>query len=48
VAQALNVTINTVRTHVRKIYEKLAVNSRTEAIYEYNRRMVQQGRPPLS
>lgn len=47
VAQALNVTINTVRTHVRNIYEKLAVNSRGEAVYEYNRRLAEQGRRPL-
>jgi DNA-binding NarL/FixJ family response regulator len=47
VAQALNVTINTVRTHVRNIYEKLSVNSRGEAVYEYNRRLAEQGRQPL-
>lgn len=47
VATALGVTTNTVRTHVRKIYEKLAVNSRMEAVYEYNRRMAEQGRPPI-
>lgn len=47
VADALKITTNTVRTHVRKIYEKLAVNSRMEAVYEYNRRMAQQGRPPI-
>lgn len=47
VADALKITTNTVRTHVRKIYEKLAVNSRAEALYEYNRRMVEQGRLPI-
>lgn len=47
VADALGITTNTVRTHVRKIYEKLAVNSRMEAVYEYNRRMAEQGRPPI-
>ncbi len=47
VATALLVSTNTVRTHVRRIYEKLSVNSRTEALYEYNRRMAEQGRPPL-
>lgn len=47
VADALHITTNTVRTHVRKIYEKLAVNSRMEALYEYNRRMVEQGHPPI-
>lgn len=47
VATALLVSTNTVRTHIRRIYEKLSVNSRTEALYEYNRRMAEQGRPPL-
>ncbi len=47
VADALKITTNTVRTHVRHIYEKLSVNSRTEALYEYNRRMTEQGRPPI-
>jgi DNA-binding NarL/FixJ family response regulator len=47
VATALKVSANTVRTHVRHIYEKLSVNSRTEALYEYNRRMAEQGRPPI-
>ena len=48
VAHALGVTANTVRTHVRHIYEKLSVNSRIEALYEYNRRQSEQGRPPLA
>jgi len=47
VASALQITTNTVRTHVRRIYEKLAVNSRVEALYEYNRRMGEQGQPPI-
>lgn len=47
VADTLRITTNTVRTHVRRIYDKLAVNSRTEALYEYNRRMAEQGRPPI-
>jgi DNA-binding NarL/FixJ family response regulator len=47
VAEALKITTNTVRTHVRRIYEKLSVNSRAEALYEYNRRMTEQGRPPI-
>lgn len=47
VATALGITTNTVRTHVRKIYEKLSVNSRLEALYEYNRRMDEQGLPRL-
>lgn len=47
VADALKITTNTVRTHVRRIYEKLSVNSRVEALYEYNRRMTEQGRPTI-
>lgn len=47
VAQALHITTNTVRTHVRKIYEKLSVNSRAEALYEYNRRVIEQGQTPI-
>lgn len=38
VATMLDISTNTVRTHVRHIYEKLAVNSGLEALYEYNRR----------
>jgi DNA-binding NarL/FixJ family response regulator len=37
VAQMLGITPNTVRTHVRKLYDKLAVHSRSEAVYEYQR-----------
>jgi DNA-binding NarL/FixJ family response regulator len=48
VAQALGITANTVRTHVRHIYDKLSVNSRIEALYEYNRRQSEQGRPGLA
>jgi DNA-binding NarL/FixJ family response regulator len=47
VADSLGITTNTVRTHVRRIYEKLSVNSRLEALYEYNRRMTEQGRPVI-
>jgi DNA-binding NarL/FixJ family response regulator len=47
VAATLGISANTVRTHVRHLYEKLAVNSRTEALYEYNRLRAEQGRPPL-
>ena len=32
IAAKLFVTINTVRTHIRHIYEKLQVNSRVEAL----------------
>jgi DNA-binding NarL/FixJ family response regulator len=47
VASALHITTNTVRTHVRSIYEKLAVNSKAEALYEYNRHLLECGKPPL-
>ena len=43
VATALGVSTNTVRTHIRHLYEKLSVNSRSEAVYEYNRLMRELG-----
>lgn len=46
-AAMLGVTTNTVRTHVKRIYQKLAVNSRTEAVYEYNLCQNARGLPPL-
>jgi DNA-binding CsgD family transcriptional regulator len=36
-----------VRTHIKRIYQKLAVNSRSEAVYEYNQLQSQRGQPPL-
>lgn len=36
VAAELNVATETVRTHIKKIYKKLQVNSATEAIYKYH------------
>ena len=47
VASALQISTNTVRTHIRRLYEKLSVNSRTEAVYEYNRIMRELGQSPL-
>ncbi len=38
VAQALGLSVGTVQTHVKHIYSKLAVHSRTEAIIEAQRR----------
>jgi DNA-binding NarL/FixJ family response regulator len=37
-ADLLNISIDTIRTYVRRIYEKLHVQSRTEAVAKYMRR----------
>jgi DNA-binding NarL/FixJ family response regulator len=37
IAGLLSISINTVKTYVRRIYQKLTVTSRSEAIYEANR-----------
>jgi DNA-binding NarL/FixJ family response regulator len=34
VGDMLHLSVNTIKTHVRRIYRKLTVNSRSEAIYE--------------
>jgi DNA-binding NarL/FixJ family response regulator len=47
VATALAISANTVRTHVRSLYGKLAVNSGSEAVYEYNQWRLTHGQPPL-
>jgi ATP/maltotriose-dependent transcriptional regulator MalT len=47
VATALAVSTNTVRTHIKRIYQKLSVNSRSEAVYEYNQLQSQRGQPRL-
>ena len=35
IASQLSISIDTVRSHVRKIYEKLHVRSKTEAVLKY-------------
>jgi DNA-binding NarL/FixJ family response regulator len=47
-AELLSVSTNTVRTYIKRIYQRLSVNSRSEAVYEYNQILAAQGRPPLS
>ena len=47
-ADMLGVSTNTVRTYVKRIYQKLSVNSRSEAVYEFNQRQAAHGLPPLS
>ncbi|MBI5925097.1 MAG: response regulator transcription factor [Aquabacterium sp.] len=46
-ADLLSVSANTVRTYIKRIYQKLSVNSRAEAVYEFNQRQVQLGLSPL-
>lgn len=36
IANELNISVETIRSHIKKIYKKLHVNSATEAIYKYN------------
>ena len=48
VAGALGLSTNTVRSHIKRIYQKLAVNSRSEAVYEFNQRQAMHGMPPLA
>lgn len=36
IASELQISIETIRSHIKKIYKKMQVNSATEAIYKYN------------
>ena len=38
IADQLEISIDTIRTYLRRIYEKLHVQSRTEAVAKYLRR----------
>jgi DNA-binding NarL/FixJ family response regulator len=38
VARQLSLSVGTVQTHIKNIYDKLSVHSRGEAVYEANRR----------
>lgn len=37
IAAELNIATETIRSHIKKIYKKLQVNSATEAVYKFNR-----------
>jgi DNA-binding CsgD family transcriptional regulator len=37
IGDQLNISINTIRTHLRHIYEKLHIQARTEAVAKYLR-----------
>ncbi|RZK54755.1 MAG: response regulator transcription factor [Pedobacter sp.] len=36
IASELDISVETIRSHIKKIYKKLQVNSATEAIYKFN------------
>ena len=38
VARQLSLSVGTIQTHIKNIYDKLSVHSRGEAVYEANRR----------
>jgi DNA-binding CsgD family transcriptional regulator len=37
IARQQGITVHTVQTYIKKLYGKLAVHSRSEAVYEANR-----------
>ena len=46
-AAALNVGLDTVRSHVRKIYERLHVHSRSEAVWKALQSGLLRGNKPI-
>jgi len=48
IADALNISLPTVNTYIRRIYEKLHVHSRSQAIAKYTRIPMGGERPPAS
>src|SRR5262245_17558579 len=48
IADALNISLPTVNTYIRRIYEKLHVHSRSQAIAKYARIPLNGERPPTS
>jgi len=45
VARMLGLSVGTIQTHIKKIYRKLSVNSRGEAVFEAHRQGLLQGAP---
>ena len=48
IADDLNISLPTVNTYIRRIYEKLHVHSRSQAIAKYTRIPMGGERPPAS
>ncbi len=48
IAEALNISFGSVHTYIRRIYEKLHVRSRSEALAKFYQKPGSDGRPPSS